>query len=59
MIVVDTKDALLVASMDAVQDTKFIVQRLKEDLRSEWELHREVVRPWGSYDCIDQGKIFK
>ena len=59
MIVVDTKDALLVASMDAVQDTKFIVQRLKEDLRSEWELHREVVRPWGSYDCIDQGKNFQ
>ena len=23
------------------------------------ELHREVVRPWGSYDCIDQGKNFQ
>jgi mannose-1-phosphate guanylyltransferase len=59
MIIVDTKDALLVASKDAVEDTKIIAQRLKDDLRTEWEFHREVVRPWGSYDCIDQGENFQ
>ena len=36
-----------------VQDTKFIVQQLKDDKRTEWELNREVYRPWGKYDAID------
>jgi mannose-1-phosphate guanylyltransferase len=55
LIVVDTKDALMVAHKDAVQDIKIIAQKLKADERSEWELHREVYRPWGKYDSIDNG----
>jgi hypothetical protein len=30
-----------------------LVKRLKEDGRSEPGLHREVFRPWGSYDSVD------
>ena len=53
LVVVDTKDALMVAHKDAVQDVKTIAQKLKADERSEWELHREVYRPWGKYNSID------
>jgi mannose-1-phosphate guanylyltransferase len=55
LVVVDTKDALMVAHKDAVQDAKIIAQQLKAVERSEWELHREVYRPWGKYDSIDNG----
>ncbi|CAG37655.1 mannose-1-phosphate guanylyltransferase/mannose-6-phosphate isomerase [Desulfotalea psychrophila] len=55
VVVVDTKDALLVATKDRVQEVKQIVQRLKDEGRSEARLHREVYRPWGKYDSIDAG----
>ena len=55
LVIVDTKDALLIAHKDSVQDAKIIAQQLKADERSEWELHREVFRPWGKYDAIDNG----
>jgi mannose-1-phosphate guanylyltransferase len=55
LVVVDTKDALMIAHKDAVQDAKLIAQQLKVNERSEWELHREVYRPWGKYDSIDNG----
>jgi mannose-1-phosphate guanylyltransferase len=45
----------MVAHKDAVQDAKIIAQQLKAVKRSEWELHREVYRPWGKYDSIDNG----
>ena len=55
LVIVDTKDALMVAHKDAVQDAKIIAQQLKANERSEWKLHREVYRPWGKYDSIDNG----
>jgi mannose-1-phosphate guanylyltransferase len=55
IVIVDTKDALMVAHKDSVQDAKLIAQKLKVYERSEWELHREVYRPWGKYDSIDGG----
>jgi mannose-1-phosphate guanylyltransferase len=59
MVVVDTKDALMVAHKDSVQDAKMIAQQLKADERSEWNLHREVHRPWGKYDSIDNGDRYQ
>lgn len=52
LVVIDTKDATLVAQRDKVQDVKKIVEQLQGQQRSEALLHREVFRPWGSYDCI-------
>lgn len=54
-VVVETKDAVLVAPKSKVQDVKEIVTRLKSEGRQEHSLHREVHRPWGTYDCIEQG----
>ena len=58
-VVVETKDAVLVAPRDRVQDVKALVARLKAQGRYETSLHREVFRPWGSYDSIDSGERFQ
>jgi len=59
LVVVDTDDAVLVAAKDRVQDVKQVVARLKADQRSQAALHREVHRPWGSYDSVDVGDGFQ
>jgi len=58
-VVIETKDAVLVAPKDRVQDVKKLVYRLKEQGRYEHSLHREVFRPWGSYDSIENGPRFQ
>ncbi len=58
-VVVETKDAVLVAPRDRVQDVKALVTHLKARGRGESALHREVFRPWGSYDSIDHGDRFQ
>jgi len=58
-VVVETKDAVLVARKDKVQDVKNIVTALKKQGRDETLVHREVYRPWGSYDRIDAGERFQ
>ena len=59
MVVIDTKDAVLVASMNAAQDIKKIVEILKEQGSSQHESHREVFRPWGKYDSVDVGESYQ
>lgn len=59
IVVVDTKDALLVANKHKVQDIKSIVNQLKAERRSQTSHHREVYRPWGVYDSIDNGERYQ
>ena len=59
LVVVETDDAVLVAHKDRVQQVKDVVARLKAGDRSHAVLHREVHRPWGSYDSIDQDDGFQ
>lgn len=56
LVVVETKDAILVADKNKVQDVKAIVEKLKADDRYEYKNQREVYRPWGKYDSIDSGE---
>lgn len=56
LVIIQTKDAILVANKDKVQDVKSIVNQLKASGRNEHKIHREVYRPWGKYDSIDFGK---
>ena len=58
-VVVETADAVLVAPRSRVQDVKTLVGKLKESGREERLLHRQVVRPWGSYDSVDEGDRFQ
>jgi mannose-1-phosphate guanylyltransferase len=59
IVVVDTKDALLVANKNKVQDIKKVVNQLKAEGRSQTNHHREVYRPWGVYDSIDNGERYQ
>ena len=59
LIVVETQDALLVASKDNVQGIKQIVAELKAAGRSEATALRKVHRPWGWYDSVDGGERFQ
>ena len=55
LVIVETKDAVLVANKNQVQDVKAIVAQLKAANRSEHLQHREAYRPWGSHDTISDG----
>ncbi len=57
--IIETKDSVLVVGLDKDQDTKNIVNQLVESGRIEAELHRQVYRPWGSYDSLDTGDGFQ
>ena len=59
LVVVETKDAIMVAHKDRVQDVKHIVEQIKGDKRHEHINHREVYRPWGMYDSIDNGHRYQ
>jgi mannose-1-phosphate guanylyltransferase len=59
LVVIQTKDAVLVASRERVQEVKEIVAQLKAQDRNEQRLHRQVFRPWGNYDCIDEAGRYK
>jgi len=59
LVIVETPDAVMVSAKDRVQDVKAIVKQLEHSDRSEGVFHREVARPWGSYDSIDKGERFQ
>lgn len=59
LVVIETKDAVLVAHKDKVQDVKKVVQAIKSDGRHEHMNHREVYRPWGVYDSVDHGTRYQ
>ena len=59
VIVVETSDAVLVADRSRSQDVKHIVNQLQSAARTEHVLPRQVHRPWGWYDSVDEGPRFK
>jgi mannose-1-phosphate guanylyltransferase/mannose-6-phosphate isomerase len=59
IVVVDTADAVMVMKKSEAQNVKNIVNILKQKGRSEFTLHREVHRPWGSFDVVDIGDRYQ
>jgi mannose-1-phosphate guanylyltransferase/mannose-6-phosphate isomerase len=59
LVIVDTPDAVLVASVDKVEQVKEVVAALKKAGQAEAATHRKVSRPWGWYDSIDMGERFQ
>lgn len=57
--IIETADALLVMDTEKAQDTKHLVAQLQAAQRTEGTQHRQVFRPWGSYDCIGTGERFQ
>jgi mannose-1-phosphate guanylyltransferase/mannose-6-phosphate isomerase len=58
-LIVETKDAVLVAASSRAQDVKAIVAKLRADNRDEAQIHPTVHRPWGSYETIAVGPRFQ
>ena len=56
LVVVETKDAVMIAAKERVQEVKDIVDQLKKLNRSEAQYHRKAYRPWGHYDSVDAGE---
>jgi len=59
VVVVETKDAVLVACKERCQDIKAIVEGLKKESRDEAVIHKKVHRPWGTYETIDIAPRFR
>jgi mannose-1-phosphate guanylyltransferase/mannose-6-phosphate isomerase len=59
VVVVETKDAVLVMNKDHAQDVKKIVETLKREGRTEHLEHLRVYRPWGWYESVDRGEGFQ
>lgn len=59
LLIIDTSDAVLVASQDHAERVKDVVALLKNQEVAEAVTHRKVPRPWGWYDSIDAGDSFK
>ena len=59
MIVVETKDSVLVADKHRSQDVKVVVDRLKANDREEARFHRQVYRPWGCFDSLERQENFQ
>ncbi len=59
LVVVETFDAILVASKGSGQRVKDIVQILKNKNFKEASNHKKQFRPWGSYESIIEGKGYQ
>jgi len=59
LVIVDTGDALLVATRERVQEVKDVVARLEREKRSEHVSHPRVYRPWGYYESVDAGSRYQ
>lgn len=57
--VVETPDVVMVAHHERAQDVKKMVEQLQAQKRPEASQHRQVYRPWGHYDAVDEGPRFK
>ncbi|MBK1644051.1 mannose-1-phosphate guanylyltransferase/mannose-6-phosphate isomerase [Thiocapsa imhoffii] len=59
LIVVETPDAVLVATQSSAQDVKAVTQFLQHEHRNEHRHHQRVHRPWGSYEAIGEGSRYQ
>jgi mannose-1-phosphate guanylyltransferase/mannose-6-phosphate isomerase len=59
VVIVETKDATLVASRERSQEVKDLVDQFNAQGRAETQLHRRVFRPWGTFEGVDAGDNFQ
>ena len=58
-VVIETKDAVMVVPADRAQEVKKVFDALKRDDREEVRFGREVFRPWGSYDSLENASGYQ
>lgn len=58
-IIIATGDAILVADKNYSQEVKELVQVLRKDHHHLTQDHQRVPRPWGYYEILAEGPVFK
>ncbi len=59
LMIINTPDAVLVADKSKAQEVKAIISQIEKQARKEHLQHREIYRPWGCYDAIDDGDRYQ
>jgi mannose-1-phosphate guanylyltransferase/mannose-6-phosphate isomerase len=59
LVIVATRDAVLVVPRERAQDLKTLVQALEMAGVDKQTLHPLVHRPWGTYETVDRGERFQ
>ena len=59
LIIVETRDAILISNKSSSQDVKNIVDKLKLSNTPEGQEHKRIYRPWGFYETIVEEKTWK
>ncbi len=59
LVIVATRDAVLVAPRERAQDVKLVVEKLKANGSNAAMAHHKVFRPWGAYESLDAGQGFQ
>lgn len=59
LMIINTPDAVLVADKSHAQQVKAVIGQIEKQQRSEHLQHREVYRPWGCYDAVDDGDRYQ
>ncbi len=59
LMIVDTRDALLVARRDKVQEVRKVVEQLSQAKHNTVRRHHIIQRPWGSYVTLEETNGFK
>ena len=59
VVIVETRDAVLIVHKDKVQNVRNVVNYLQTNRRTEHVNHTKVYRPWGRYEGIDTGERFQ
>jgi mannose-1-phosphate guanylyltransferase/mannose-6-phosphate isomerase len=59
LVIISTKDCIMVADKSRAQEVKDLVDAIKLRNVNLIENHRQISRPWGNYDSIDNGARYQ
>ena len=59
LMIINTPDAVMVAHKSQAQQVKTLIGQIEKLKRTEHLQHREIYRPWGCYDVVDNGERYQ
>ncbi|ACE83761.1 mannose-1-phosphate guanylyltransferase/mannose-6-phosphate isomerase [Cellvibrio japonicus] len=59
LMIINTPDAVMVAHKSQAQQVKSLIGKIEKLKRTEHLQHREIYRPWGCYDVVDNGERYQ
>jgi len=59
LIVIETSDCIFISSKDSIHSIKNFLKSIKKSHSNLIEEHNKVLRPWGYFEIVDEGKNFK